>query len=346
MKGKEIEFRSEEVQEVMGQIPAWIQRWGITLLFAIVIILLFGSCFFKYPDVISTAMTLTSHRPVAKIIPKNSGRIDCLYVSDGERVSKGTYLAVIENPAVTGDVLQLKESLAKVVYNPDSAIALILPISDLRLGTLQTSYTNFIRALHNYSNQKKLNYYSQKIASVEEQIRKYQIYLVNIEKQYQVIVSQYMIAEKQYTRDSLLFVRKVISPSEYETSQKALLQSRYSLEGAKASLNNLRIQIGELTESLLDLRLQRLEKENVLIQEYSTTAEQLMNDITSWELNYILTSPIDGRVTFTDYWNENQNLTSDEIAFTVVPTVNDLLIGTELLQYIKDMNIYYPAYDK
>ena len=29
MEGKEIELRSEEVQEVMGQIPAWIVRWGL-----------------------------------------------------------------------------------------------------------------------------------------------------------------------------------------------------------------------------------------------------------------------------------------------------------------------------
>mgnify|MGYP007019927609 FL=1 len=27
---KDIELRSEEVQEVMGQVPAWIVRWGIT----------------------------------------------------------------------------------------------------------------------------------------------------------------------------------------------------------------------------------------------------------------------------------------------------------------------------
>jgi len=52
---KDIELRSEEVQEVMGQIPAWIVRWGITLLFLVVVALLVGSCFFKYPDVITAA---------------------------------------------------------------------------------------------------------------------------------------------------------------------------------------------------------------------------------------------------------------------------------------------------
>ena len=46
---KDIELRSEEVQEVMGQVPAWIVRWGITLLFLVVVALLVGSCFFKYP---------------------------------------------------------------------------------------------------------------------------------------------------------------------------------------------------------------------------------------------------------------------------------------------------------
>ena len=30
---KNIELRSEEVQEVMGQVPAWIVRWGICLLY-------------------------------------------------------------------------------------------------------------------------------------------------------------------------------------------------------------------------------------------------------------------------------------------------------------------------
>ena len=44
-KYKEIELRSEEVQEVMGEIPPWILRWGITILFVIVMALLTGSWF-------------------------------------------------------------------------------------------------------------------------------------------------------------------------------------------------------------------------------------------------------------------------------------------------------------
>ena len=40
MPEKDIELRSEEVQEVMGHMPSWILRWGITLFFVIILTLL------------------------------------------------------------------------------------------------------------------------------------------------------------------------------------------------------------------------------------------------------------------------------------------------------------------
>ena len=45
--GQPVELRSEEVQELMGQVPAWIVRWGATLLFLIILLLLAGSACFR-----------------------------------------------------------------------------------------------------------------------------------------------------------------------------------------------------------------------------------------------------------------------------------------------------------
>lgn len=41
-----IELRSEEVQEILGEVPAWILRRGITLTAIIVVVILLGSAFF------------------------------------------------------------------------------------------------------------------------------------------------------------------------------------------------------------------------------------------------------------------------------------------------------------
>ena len=50
----------DEVQEVMGEIPSWIVRWGITVIFAIVVALIIGSHFFYYPDVVKTDIRIAT----------------------------------------------------------------------------------------------------------------------------------------------------------------------------------------------------------------------------------------------------------------------------------------------
>lgn len=47
---REIELRSEEVQEVMGKIPPAILRYGIVVLLGIMAVVLAGSACFSYPD--------------------------------------------------------------------------------------------------------------------------------------------------------------------------------------------------------------------------------------------------------------------------------------------------------
>ena len=139
MEGKEIELRSEEVQEVMGQIPAWIVRWGITILFIVVLALLVGSYFFRYPDVITTEMTLTSRHPVAEVVARSSGKINELYVFNGQEVKMGAPLAVVENPARTEDVFRLKKLLARYQEQPERLSYYLLQDVWL-LGDIQPAY--------------------------------------------------------------------------------------------------------------------------------------------------------------------------------------------------------------
>lgn len=138
-ENKEIELRSEEVQEVMGQIPAWIVRWGITILFIVVLALLVGSYFFTYPDMVETEMTLTSREPVVEVVARSSGKISELYVSNGQEVKSGAPLAVIENAAKTDDVFRLKKLLARYKEEPERLNYYLLQDMWL-LGDIQSAY--------------------------------------------------------------------------------------------------------------------------------------------------------------------------------------------------------------
>lgn len=114
---------------------------------------------------------------------------------------------------------------------------------------------------------------------------------------------------------------------EHETARASMLQSRYSLEGAVASVENFKIRIGEQEQVLLDLTLEQNEKEFMLRQDLQTAREQLLNSIHEWRLRYCLITPVEGIVTFTKYWNDNQYISSGEIAFTIVPQSEGRQVG-------------------
>jgi len=332
---KDIEIRSEELHEVMGKIPTWILRQGMTILFIIITVILFGSYFFKYPDVIPAEMTLTGRYPVAQVVSRATGKINKLFIVDGQIVKTHTMLAVIENPASTEDVLYLKQLLEQYNSNPDSILIVVenneTEKKELSLGEIQSFYTSFLNSLNEYDIFYTLNYYSKKIENIQKQINKYRIYYVNQQRQQKVIEKQYLLAEQQYSRDSVLYLQGVISSSDYDDATTSLLQNRYSLESGYASLENLLIQIGEMENNLLDMELQKAERKNLLMHNYNTSTEQLINAINNWELNYCLLTPIEGKITFLKYWHENQFVQVGENVFAIVPDEKEELVGKALL---------------
>lgn len=91
-----------------------------------------------------------------------SGKIKEVYHKDRDSVWTGNIIAVLENPAVTEDVLRLKRQLAS--FNPadSSACAGQFP-EKLSLGSIQNAYASFLKSLTDYRNFLSLNLYEQKV---------------------------------------------------------------------------------------------------------------------------------------------------------------------------------------
>ena len=93
----------------------------------------------------------------------------------------------------------------------------------------------------------------------------------------------------------------------------------------------MQIQIGQLKESLLDTEQQDTEKLNSLQTQLQSLISQLKTGIEEWELNYVLRAPIDGKITFSKYWIENQNVSAGEEVFAIVPDSTHKVIGKAML---------------
>lgn len=345
-----IELHSEEVQEILGIIPPWILRWGISTLSIIVGILLLGSWFFKYPDTIEARMILTSEIPPANIVPKTNGRINELFVKNNQHVKKQEYLAVLENPAATNDMILLKHSLEKFIQKSDTTSSFLQ--EELQLGTVQAAFAIFIRALNNYKKFIELDYYPQKIESIKTRIIQYEEQYRSLKYQQNIIKEQHVIAEKLHQRNVALHAKEFISQEMIEKSQNELLQNSLTVENFSTTIQNLLIQISELQESLLDTEQQYAETRNQLELELRTCANQLFNEINTWEMNYVLISPIDGIVSFTDYWSQNQNVTDNDVVFSIIAAQESKLIGKAQIPIMRSgkikieqvVNIYFVNY--
>ncbi len=149
---KDIELRSEEVQEVMNRVPPSILRYGIGILTTIVMVLLIGSALFRYPETVQVEVTLSPRNPPAYIKCTAGGKLESVYVVNGQQVKKGDMLAVMENVASTEDMLQLSLRLSdwqERGARPEQLDMIFfhrLP----KLGSVQGAYASCLSAWNNY----------------------------------------------------------------------------------------------------------------------------------------------------------------------------------------------------
>lgn len=332
-KYKEMELRSEEVQEVMGEVPPWILRQGITSLFFIVMALLIGSYFFKYPDTITAEITITSLEPPASIIARSTGKIDEIFVQNNQTVMEGTPLAIIQNPANTQDMLILINIMDTwdLSSYPENEGKECFTKKSLSLGAIQTVFASFLNSLEDYHNYKTLNYYPQKIASQKRQLATQKEYYGRIMRQIPVAIEQLNTTKSIFERDSILIAKNLISDNEYDISKSSFLQKQQSYLSFHASLKQSELQLMKDEENLLDLQQQATELERKYLLSLQNATETLKAQIKMWERDYLLASPINGAVSQMGVWSRNQNVNIGETVFTVIPKQQNMPKGKAML---------------
>lgn len=321
--------RSDEVQEIIGKSPSWLLRSGQTALLIFLLLLVLGSWLFHYPDIIRARVVVLSENPPAHIVARTTGRIDHLLVNDKDTVERGDVIAILENAANYDDVLMLKEVLTGVdrfLISFDTMYYKVLT-PDYRLGDIQSDYSSFLRLYNNYISFIRLGFYPQKVKSLEQQVRMQRIYYDRLWSQRQILENEYHIALEQFQRDSALYQKEVLSLVDYKSSESAMLQKKYSFNELRTSLAETQKDIIEQEQDVIDAQKEYEDQKQKLQTEMIESNNILKSRLDYWFKAFVLQTPIDGKVTFTNYWSKNQQVKTDEIVFTVVPFHESRIIG-------------------
>ena len=317
------EIRSPEMQEVMSGIPGSFLKWGLFIFFGIIVILVTGSYFINNPDIVTVPVVITTRNPPVALVAKTGGEIKRLYVTEGSTVTGGDIIALIGNTADYGDMGRLEWFLMGFDETTgwiETVRAHPLP-PDLRLGEIQSYYSVFQKTWKQMKDYLNQAYIPAKLNLLEEQIARKTEYNTELARQRVFLTEDLALTRTSYERDSVLFHKNSysISRSEFERSLQSYIQKQYSFSVFSASLKNNEAEFLRMNESRLDLQIQ-YEKD---IKQYVFSIEeslQLLRTAKSqWEEQFVIKSPVSGRVTLNRFRSENQVIRSGETIATVIP---------------------------
>ncbi len=332
----ESEIRSEEVQDILGRVPSWITRNGIVLVLVVMAVLVIGSWIFKYPDIISAPVVVTTENPPANLLAKVNGKISAIYVTDKQKVETGQLLAMIENPLNYDDLVDLKlhlKWLRPFMISFDPSRKTIFK-ENYALGEMQSEYADFSKKYIDYLSFAERNYFPQKIKSLREQSRISRSYVERQSGKRKVMEEELALMRNKFRRDSSLYKKGVISLEEYERTKRDLLERQYEFEGMRTTLSESQLKLNEAEQSVIDAENQSKEEQKSLQLALTEAWNKLQGGIDIWEMKYLIKAPMNGEVTFSKFWSTNQNVAEGETVFTIIPEASSRMIGKVQLKMV------------
>lgn len=324
-KNKTFELRSEEVQEILTRVPNWLIRWGSVVILGIMLLLFFVSWLVKYPDIVSTQILITTNVPPEKLVAKVTGKIEVILVNDRATILKNTPLAVIENSANYNDVFLLKSIVDTI--NIDKNKFPFEKLKSSQLGEIESLFALFQKEsiaddLNTELQPYKVEGTAQNYETIQLQER-----LNLLESQKDINQSELALQKIDLDRYETLYKKGIIATQEIEKQRLIYLQSQKNYKGILSSISSLKSSLNELKKNSKTTQINE-NKENVnLERNVIQSFYQLKKAIKDWELNYVLRSSIDGKVSYLQLWAANQTVNAGDNVFAVIPTNESGYVG-------------------
>jgi len=316
---------SDPVQEIISNPPGKIVRWGTTVIFAVLGMLLIFSWIVRYPDIVPAPIEITTVNPPLTLVSKVTGRIKKLDVINGEKVIKGQLLAVMETAASIEEITKLKH-VVDTIMRPELLTYTSLPKFS-ELGEIQEFWAAFLKSLSDFSNYVINDFYGNQISSISEEISGIEEYIGIVKEKEKLLAENQLLEAKKYARDSSLFASGVSSSSDLEKSRQTLNGISNELLDVRLGHSQKSIELAEKKQLLQEYTIKRMEEREKFFSVLNESLLNLKAQIKMWEINYLLTSQVDGVVAFTKFWKENQSVIKDEPVISIIPFETGDFVG-------------------
>ena len=321
-----IELRSESVQDILTQPPHWMIRWGNTMIFLIIVLILIMSYLIKYPEFIPAPIIVTSQNPPEKLEARTNSKIEKIFIKDHQQVKKNQVLMVMQSSGNYKDVLALKKIVDSIAPNELQSFPLA-EVSHFKLGELQGDYNSFAKAFQDEALFTRLQPYAPENLAASQSLSEYRTRIATTKQQKNLEQAKYELTRKNYKRSQELYKQGVIASVELENEKIKFLQAQQNLENINISLSQMEEGISNLNKTKSGTAI-NTEKDKITYSSQTLQLfEQLRKSLKQWEQAYLIISNTDGVASFQQFLGENQFIKTGDVILSILPKNREKLVG-------------------
>jgi multidrug efflux pump subunit AcrA (membrane-fusion protein) len=327
-----------EIEEIISNRPPLIVRWGTVYFFLVLVGIVVISWFIQYPDIVIARAKLNSVNAAKEIITRTDGKLAKIAIKENEEVEAGQILGYMESIASPQSVMTMSHRIDSInrLISKDRTDEIVDFFPDYtsqqftnNLGELQTPYQVFIQSFITFRDFLSNGFFLQKRKMLQtdmQNIKKLNVILV---EQKTLLNQDLNLSNETYDANKSLADDKVISALDYRNEKSKLIAKQMSLPQINSSIVGNESQQNEKRKEIAELENQIIVQKNTFIQALQT----LKSQVQAWEFKYLLKAPVAGTVSFTGFFQENQEMKMGQSLFYVQPISTFYFVEMLVPQY-------------
>lgn len=319
MESNSDDYLSGEVKEILASQPSWVATWGTSILIAAVAIIVLAALIFRYPEVVSGEVVLTTETPPVQISAQKSDFIKSVLVDDGGTVKRGDVIAIFPSDADYKDVLALEADVETVGQLDLDKLRSYKPKAEMKIGELAQAYSSFVTAFSIVPLDETGEIDNAAVAAVEstnlqykKQLRALEAALPSIEKELRALDTELRNASNLYAKTTDTTMTAIIYGINSKIQNKKAEYARI-----QTSIESTKIDISKANVRRFQAQTQAESGAGDAIFQLNEKLDELRQAIKKWKSNYLIIAPSDGILKYYTPLVTPQQVNMGEVLFTI-----------------------------
>ncbi|GEM_PF-1349308 len=321
-----IKLKSEQLNEVLTKPPRRIIRYGNTVFFVVIIMLIFVSWLIKYPDEIIGKVIISNSTPPIEIRNQMYFKLESLNVQDNQKVKKNTLLAQFNNQADPKSIETVKKYLCqieKTITEKNTSIPLVL--ENVNLGLIQENYTRLEILISEWNNLSKERIFEKQIEKIQNEINFREDLRLISSRKMKLSENDYILFKEDLEASKRLMNENIISKQNLNQDKRNENQAFQAVENQKEAYLQNMISLNELKKQIDQIKNENQLQKLKYISDIKLNIVTLKTALTTWEKSAFWISPCDGKVLFNTQLQVNKFYKPNEASIVIVPNGNNLI---------------------